>query len=279
MKSALKLLFLLILLLGVFGCVNFLKLSDLRSEDYSYPRDIAKAKTLLGQMGEAHQIDNWENLETYNVTYKDEFYGFLGKQAHPFQEQDMTFSLDYIPKTFDGRMEIVSGIEKGKVWGMQDGQTYKVDASGEVEPKENKDMKFWIPTYQYFIEFPLRIQEATVIDYMGSNVIAGTKVEGVLTSWTTVEPQKKIDQYLIWIDSETKRVVKVEYTVRAAYRFVTGAAFFKDYKDYNGILLPTHMPVESNLLKDGFLHTMRITDFKANKSPAENLRPLDTTLQ
>ena len=227
-------------------------------------------------MGEAHQIKNWNNLKSYNVTYVDEFYGFLGKQAHPFKEQHMTFSLDYIPKTFDGRMEILSGKEKGSVWGMQDWTTYRIDADGKAGPKKNKDMRFWIPTYQYFIEFPLRIQEATVLDYMGSGSIEGTKVEGVLASWTTVEPQKKIDQYLIWIAADTKRVVKVEYTVRDAYRFVTGAAFFKEYKNYEGILLPTYMPVESNLLKEGFLHTMRITDFIADRLPSESLRPLGT---
>jgi len=46
----------------------------------------------------------------------EEFYGFLGKQAHPFKEQKIAFSLDYNPHNYDGRMEITSGVEKGTTW-------------------------------------------------------------------------------------------------------------------------------------------------------------------
>ena len=46
-----------------------------------------------------------------------------------------------------------------------------------------------------------------------------------------------------------------------------------DYKNYDGILLPSSMPVESNLLEEGFLHEMRILDFSKNNFPERELRP------
>jgi len=46
----------------------------------------------------------------------EEFYGFLVKQARPFKEQKIGFSLDYNPHNYDGRMEITSGVEKGTTW-------------------------------------------------------------------------------------------------------------------------------------------------------------------
>lgn len=257
------------------ACVNVFKLSDLRTDGYHYPNNIEKAKTLLAEMGQAHQIEMWDKIETYEVTYKDEFYGFIGKQAHPFKEQDMTFQLSYIPGTFDGQMQIASGKENGKTWGYQSGQTYRKLADGSVEPKKNKDMKFWIPTYQYFIEFPSRIQEASSVDYVGENTINGINVEGVLASWNTINPQKDLDQYLIWLDAQTKQIVKIEYTVRDAYKFVTGAAYYQDYKNYDGIILPSNMPVESNLVKKGILHKMGITNFEANRKSIAELRPLN----
>jgi len=195
-------------------------------------------------MGKAHQIDKWNDIETYNVIFEDEFYGFLGKRSHGFQEQKITFSLNYIPKTFDGL-------------------------------KESKNMKFYIPTYQYFIEFPIRIQEATSIDYIGTKMIDGVKSEGVIASWNTVAPQKKLDQYVVWMNAESKRIVKIAYTVRDKYRFVSGVAYFKDYKDYDGIILPSTMPVESNLLKEGYLHKMSIKNFSPNKVSSKSLTPLN----
>lgn len=70
-------------------------------------------------------------------------------------------------------------------------------------------------------------------------------------------------------------IVKVEYTVRDVYKFVTGAAYFQEYKNYNGIILPSTLPVESNLLKKGFLHKMSITNFTPNKISSTLLTPLD----
>lgn len=266
-------LILLIILLFI-GCVNFFKLSDLRTSGYQFPNNTAKAKQLLEEMAVAHNINMWDSIETYNVTYEDEFYGFLGKQGNPFSEQAMKFSLSYIPKTFNGQLEILNGKEKGQVWGMQDWQTYRKNEDGTITPKKDKDMKFWIPTYQYFVELPSRIQEASAIDYLGESEVEGVKVEGVLASWNTVEPQKDIDQYILWIDSKSKRIVKVEYTVRDAYRFIAGAAVYQKYIDYDGFILPSEMPVESNLLKEGYLHKMSIRSFTPNPIEKEMLMPL-----
>jgi hypothetical protein len=275
MKKGTKFFLLLIIVLFGYGCVSFLKLSDLQLDGYKFPNNPDKAKLLLKEMGIAHQIHMWDSIETYNVIFEDEFYGFFGKQSHPFKEQKMTFSLNYIPKTFNGQLEIVSGKEEGAIWGIQSWETYRKNINGKIEIKKNKDMKFWVPTYQYFIEFPNRIQEATAVDYIGSKTIHGIECEGVLASWNTVLPQKDIDQYVIWLDSQSKRIVKVQYTVRDMYRFVSGAAYFQDYKDYDGFMLPSVLPVESNLVKDGYLHKMSIVNFTPNKLSSNVLTPLN----
>ena len=103
------------------SCVNVFKLSDLRPKNIEGQANSEKAKELMYEMGVAHHIDLWDNIETYTVTFGDEFYGFLGKKSHPFKEQEMTFSLSYIPNVFNGQMEILSGKEKGRVLGIQSG--------------------------------------------------------------------------------------------------------------------------------------------------------------
>ena len=274
MKKSVIIVILIILLLLIIGGVNFFKLSDLSPDGYSYPNDPAKAQQLMTAMGDAHNIAAWDSIETYHVDFTEEFYGFLGKQAHPFKEQKLNFSLDYNPHNYDGRMEIASGADQGKTWGIQSWQTYLVDENGHATAKDDADMTFWIPTYQYFIELPKRIQEASVVDYVGTQQINGITTEGVIASWQTVEPQKTIDQYVVWIDANTKKIVKVEYTVRDTYPFVSGAAHYTEYKDYNGIILPSVMPVESNLKSEGFLHQMSINSFTPNRMSVEDLTPL-----
>ncbi|PHR21044.1 MAG: hypothetical protein COA38_19015 [Fluviicola sp.] len=274
MKNLTRLSLLLIGITVFSGCVNVFKLADLRTDKENSNSNPEKAQQLMEEMGIAHGISNWDSIQTYHVTFEDEFYGFIGKQAHPYKEQKFSLSLNYAPKTFNGQLEILSGKEKGNIWGLQSWETYHKDKDGNLSAKKNEDMKFWLPTYQYFIEFPSRIQEATSIDYLGEKIIDGVKTEGIIASWNTIEAQKDVDQYLIWIDSESKRIVKIEYTVRDMFRFISGATYFQDYKEYNGLLLPSKLPVESNLVKDGLLHTMRIMDFKADLVSVDSLMPL-----
>ena len=275
MKKAVKLIISVLSLLIIVGLFFSYRLTDLRPDGYTYPNDIEKAEHLLEAMGRAHQINKWNDLETYNVMLDDEFYGFLGKRSHSFEEQKIELSINYVPKTFNGQIKFLSGKEKDNIWGMQSWKTYKLDEKGNPIIAENKNMKFYIPTYQYFIEFPSRIQEATSIDYIGTKMIDGVEAEGIIASWNTVTPQKDLDQYIIWINSETKRIIQIDYTVRDKYRFVSGEATFQDYKDYSGIIIPSTIPIKSNLLKDGYLHKMSIKNFIPNKVSSKTLTPLN----
>ena len=77
MKKGTKFFLLLIIVLFGYGCVSFLKLSDLQLDGYKFPNNPDKAKLLLKEMGIAHQIHMWDSIETYNVIFEDEFYGFF----------------------------------------------------------------------------------------------------------------------------------------------------------------------------------------------------------
>lgn len=272
-NSSIKLFLILGIVLFFISCVNVFKYSDLRPEGYAYPNDNVKAKQLLTEMGVAHRNNLWDILDTYNVKFEEESFGFFGKKSSPFKELKMEFSINYIPKTFNGLMEILSGDEKGVIWGVQDGTTYQ-KTNDNIVIKENDKYEFSINTYQYFIELPNRITEATVIDYAGTKNIEGIKTEGIIASWGTVEPQKNIDQYVIWLDAKTKRIVKVDYTIREKFKFVRGEAFYSDYKDFNGYLLPTKIESKSNIKKDGFLHVKKINEFTPNLLSVDVLKPI-----
>jgi len=256
-----------------FLVYKFFSLSDIKPKTSKYPNSYKKAKEVLKEMGEAHNIQFWNNIETYNVTFEDEFYGFLGSQSHPFKEQKVILSLSYMPKENNGQLKFLSGKDKGTLWGIQSGQVYEKSEGGDVVLNENKDMIFWIPTYQYFIEFPIRIQEATALEYLGFKTINDIEAEGVLASWGTVNAQKDIDQYMIWVNAKTKRIIKIDYTIREMNNFSSGTAYFNDYMNYGGLLLPAQLPVESNL-KKGYLHKMKIVDFKSDLFSKNTLLPL-----
>ncbi len=262
----------LLLLTITWGCVNVFSTADLRTEAAMSADGAAKARTLLQQMGAAHRIDAWDQAQTYTATFTDKFNGFIGKRTKPFPDDSTTLQLSYIPQTFDGRLTILDGKFKGKQWGIQAWQTY-TQTEGEAPTfEENKDAKFWVPTYQYFIEFPNRIQQATAVAYAGEATINGIVCEGVIASWDTVAPQREVDQYLIWLNKSDHKIVKLEYTIREYGRSLAGAASFKDYKQFEGLTLPTYLPVESPLVKKGYLHEMRLVDLTFDQVPVSAIR-------
>lgn len=275
MKLTIKILGSLIGLIVLVGLgLYFFGTTDLRTRKARTNPDPDKARALLQDMAKAHQIHNWDSVSTYTVQFQEDMYGLIGKSSNPFPEETSQFELSYIPNTYDGRLEFTDGPSKGMIWGLQSWQSYTTGKDETAVFEEDANIIFWLPTYQYFIEFPRRIQNATVLACAGDSVINGIACHGVLASWNTLEPQRSTDQYLIWIDKVSNRIVKLEYTVRDQLNFITGAASFADYQDFDGILLPTRFPVESNLLSNGeLLHQMEILGFQKNVLTPDQLRP------
>lgn len=272
-SSISKFLFGSLILVFLVGCVNVFKLSDLRTADMLENNEESKAKALLAEMGIAHGIDKWKDIKTYTVNFTEEFYGFVGQQNNPFKNEKTSLTLSYINNSNNGQIEILSGRENGTIWGIQDNQAYTI-YDDVLKKTVDQDLRYWVPAYQFFIEFPKRIQKATAVSYVGKDTINGVICEGVLASWNTIKPQRDIDQYLIWIDSETKRIKKLDYTKRAVNNFVIETAYFNNYNDYEGIILPSEFLIESNLVKKGLLHKMSIYGFTKNYMFKENLLPI-----
>ena len=255
------------------GYLFFLGTADLRTELAKNSENKEKADELFNRMAEAHQIENWFDVQTYTVQMEDKFFGEMGNFSSPYPEDTVQFLANYIPRTFDGRLQFITGQQTGLVWGIQSWKTYVNHPTKGLKFVEKDAISFWLPTYQYFIEFPLRITKADARNYAGQKMINGKNCEGLLISWNTTAPQRNIDQYLVWLDPETYLIVKLEYTIREMYNFLKGAVYFEDYQDYEGIILPASMPVESNLLAEGFLHEMRLMNFIKNPLEVKELRP------
>lgn len=262
----------LIILVGL--CVYLFGTVDLRTETAKKNPSESKAIFLIEEMAKAHQVENWKDVSTYTVQFQEEMFGLIGKSSNPFPEAKSQFELSYIPDTYDGKLTFSNGAKAGETWGIQSWQTYTSKNDEAPVFKNDKDIFFWIPTYQYFIEFPLRIMNANAFGYAGKKEVNGIACDGVIASWNTIAPQRKTDQYLIWLDSKTHRIVKLEYTVRDMFNFITGAVSYKNYKDFDGILLATVMPGESNLLSKGaLLHQMEILSFEKNTLAPGEMRP------
>ena len=256
-----------ILLLAILYFV-FLHKADLRTEIVKNDPQPIEGRALLMKMAAAHNIALWDSVTTYTVVFQDEFFGTMGQNSHPFPSSQQEMVLDFIPNSYNGRISF----PEGNSWGIQSWKTYIKQKGGQPTLKEDKDIYFWIPTYQYFIELPLRIQTATAVSYAGEKTINGKACKGIFCSWGKYKPQGDIDQYLIWVDAETNMIHRVEYTIREMFGFLVGQADYTEYKTFDGIPLQTKMPVESSISSD-MLHQMGINGVQFDMIPKDDLLP------
>ncbi len=257
----------------VFFLLASCKIADLRTPEVEKTTNAAKGQVLLEAAAKAHGSDKWTQFKTYEVAFQDLFFGFLGKNGNPFPGNEAHLKLQYIPGTFDGRATFTKGKKEDTIWGIQSWHTYKQKHEEDIKFEMDKDIYFWLPTYQYFIEFPARITEASIVRYAGKAIVDDKPCDLVFATWNKTEPQEDIDQYLIYIDSKTKLIQRVDYTIREVYDWISGTVYFKDIKSVNGIQVPHFMPVTSSLVKKGNLHEMRILDLHFNTIPPKVLRP------
>ncbi len=182
--------------------------------------------------------------------------------AMPWPESGQRVRLSWQVGTDNARLEFIGGERAGEVWGIQNWVTYTA-REGALQFKPDKDIAFWLPTMQYFLEAPFRLTSADVLFYAGDATARGQHYDLVFASWGTQEPQSDVDQYVLWINRSTGQLDFLQYTVRDMFPFVTGIMHYGDFKEAGGLVLPHRLTAVKGLETEDFVHEMRVASFES----------------
>jgi len=202
----------------------------------------AKGRSLL--MSSLKIMGGWERWKAFRkkmlrVQFKDTWKeGLMTSLFVPAHLSGRQLELVFRPDTESGRLRFLEGKRKGTQWGVQHWLTYTADAKGTLSWKQDDNIKFYIPTYRYFMFMPFYLMDAKLIAYAGQRTLRGKTFDLVFATWGTYAPQKKVDQYLLWIERSTKRVVYAQYTIRDIMPSFIGASKASRFKRVHGFLLP-----------------------------------------
>ncbi len=260
-------------------------LADVRPEDLRGPDDpgaAAAGRELLRTSMERAGLRAWQKHVTASVEVDDTWNG-IGALIGPWPENPQKFRQDFLLGTFTSRVELLSGEERGTVFGMQNWKTYVAGAGGaNARHEENADMFFLLPTLQYFFEFPFRIDSADTIVAAGERTLDGVTYDLVFATWGDLEPNDRVDQYLIYIERESGLIRKLRYTVRESGSFFAGTMHYDDFRNVDGVMTPHRQtitldaPEDIDSPQDVFednLHDMIIASIKFDVVRPEELTP------
>lgn len=241
------------------GCMASIRPATI-AEDALAPADVTKGRALLAEAAKNHGVDAWRRAETLSFEMTDSWQGLLGWVGNPWPDSEVHAKVAYRVGTFDARATFLSGDDAGTTWGMQSWKTY-VERDGNATFEEDDDIAFILPAEQYLLEFPMRAQNIELVSWGGSTIIEGVEYDLVFATWGSPEANGDHDQYVAYINRETKMIEKVEYTIREFAGFATGTIHYSEFRDFDGIKIPTVQVIsgspEDPLEEDG-IHTIKI---------------------
>ena len=200
-------------------------------------KDFEKGKILLKQMQDAYGgMDKWLAFKTGKYAqiadwYEDKF-GVAGWDALP-QEFEMTSVLG----TDDSEFTLLNGANKGQTWGVKDWKSYH-KKNEQKEFIHNEKYHHKLIYKNYWFQFPFRISEAPIIAYAGESTVKGEAYDLLYVTWGSEAPNRQYDQYVLYLDKETRLLEWLNFTLREKANFVNITAQFADFKVINGITAP-----------------------------------------
>ena len=263
----------LLITLSLGGCLADIRPEPLQEDDPGATAE-REGRALLDRARLQHGGDaTWAGYQTAEVVLRDHWNGFFVSMFSPWPESDQRMRFRHQLGTFYAQTEFLDGEAVGERWGVQAWRTYRVASDGAIDFSEDEDIRFIIPTVQYFLELPFRIHEAPIVRAAGAESIDGRIFDRVFATWRTVEPNTTDDQYVIYIARDTGRMEKVEYTVRDIMRNLTGTMHYADFREIGGLMVPFVQSVTTHPDDDpeDYMHRMTLESVKLDGVPPEAL--------
>lgn len=200
-------------------------------------QDYKKGQALLSEMQAAYGgMNNWLAHQTGSYAQIADWYedkmGMSGWDELP-QQFEMTSTLG----TDDSELTLLNGINKGQTWGVQNWMSYQ-KKDGQKKFVHNEKYHHKLIYKNYWFQFPFRISEAPIIAYAGEGTVDGQTYDLLYATWGSEAPNREYDQYLLYLNQDTRLVEWLHFTLREKANFLKITAQFTDFKTINGIVAP-----------------------------------------
>ncbi|MEM6772705.1 MAG: hypothetical protein AAF597_19155, partial [Bacteroidota bacterium] len=184
--------------------------------------------------------------------------------------------------TFDGQVTFLEGRKTGKTYGMQAWQGYQITKDGTLKTNDSKRYGWGLPTYHYVIEGPLRLLGADIVRYAGETTFEGQTYDLVYATWGEDAPHKEHDQWLVYINRETKMTDLTEVTINDFFiptpeGMKAATIRFDRAVTSIGARLPSLVTIQLGKPKalKKHVYTFSLTDYRFDSFPLVELHPIE----
>lgn len=209
-----------------------------------YMASAMEARLLIDQAWKAQGFDNLSKYKTYEVVATDKWKGLAGKMGKVWPNAESKLNLKYDIGSFDGQVTFLDGKNEGLTAGLQSWVYYEKEKGSKANflKKPNEKFTFGLSAYQYFFELIERLKNAPIAIMAGEREFKGKQYDLVFVTWEKIKKHKEHDQFLLWINKETKLLDYCEFTLHNAFTpgsaMIPGSIEFADHKNIDGVSIP-----------------------------------------
>ena len=279
MKNTISNIIMLFVVLGLGSCaLADIRITTLKKEGSTNE----KGRNLLEESVKAMGYDKLQNFESYSAksVFKwKPFWSMMPMNSLP-GNKNKEIEFHFSTNSFDGRVDYLEGRKKGDYHGIQSWQSYQSVNGKPLKFKKDKRRSWGLASYHYMIEAPSRLLNAPIIKYAGTKTMYGKEYDLVFASWGSEKANKKHDQWLLYINKETKFIDLSQLTIRDFFlpfppNMSHGTVQYLSRTNVNGIHLPIEISIQMFKPKKQkkYAYKFKLYDYKFDKMNQNNIYP------
>lgn len=221
-------------------------------------KDFLKGKILVKEMQDAYGgKENWLAHKTGSYIQTADWYENKFGVAN-WDTIPQRFQMTSILGTDNSEFTLLNGANKGQTWGVQNGKSFQIK-NGQQDFTPHAKYQHKLIYKNYWFQFPFRFSEAPIIAYAGERTVNGKTYDLLYATWGSESANSEYDQYVLYLDKQTRMVEWLNFTVREKVNFMKVTAQFTDFRLIDGISVPFNQYVSwGKPGKNGFkLHENR----------------------
>ncbi|MEO1436545.1 MAG: hypothetical protein AAFV80_13485 [Bacteroidota bacterium] len=243
-----------LILLMALGVLSSCKLADVRpsafkNDTIAPQRD---GREMLAEAVNAMGYQNLENLETYSAksVFKWKTFWSIMPMNSLRGNKGNEIEFHFVPNSFDSKVQYHEGRKRGDIHGLQSWEAYRELAGKALKFKKDKRRTWGQGAYHYMIEAPYRLLEkAPIVKYAGEREWQGQTYDLIFATWYTEEPNKEHDQWLLYVNRETKFIDLAHITIREFFlpfpkNMAHGTVVYPSRTEKNGIYFPDEVIIQ-----------------------------------
>jgi hypothetical protein len=177
----------------------------------------------------------------------------------PLDENRQTFQAELNTFHQGIAFAFLNGRKKGQVIGF-DGRSYS-KANGQIIYEERSSTALYLGPLQSYLEWHQTLIRNPTLEFVGVESIGGTKHWVLYATEGNTQHLAEYDQFLIYVNGETKQVAFVEFTLRDLMKSYKGVVHYRDYHTAQGVSMPHWVGIASSIAAPDFDHYLEIDQF------------------